>query len=162
MIGIKSIAAYMPKQSIDNIAQGATFGESEEFIRTKIGATKIPRKDKMEETSDLAAAAVRKLTEGSALETEHIDALIVVTQNGDGSGLPHTAAVVQDRLELESNVAAFDVSLGCSGYVYGLTILKGFIQEAGLKNGVLVTADPFSQRMVAAAKIWRYGTGRWR
>jgi len=145
VIGIKCIAAYVPKQSIDNIAQGEVFGESEEFIRTKIGATKLPRKDEMEETSDLAASAVRKLTDGSTLEPNQIDALVIVTQNGDGCGLPHTAAAVQDKLGLESNVAAFDVSLGCSGYVYGLSILKGFMQEAGLKNGVLVTADPYSK-----------------
>ena len=145
MIGIKSIAAYVPKQSIDNIAQGALFGESEEFIRTKIGATKLPRKDEMEETSDLAASAVRQLTEDSTLEPNQIDALVVVTQNGDGSGLPHTAAVVQHKLGLTNNVAAFDLSLGCSGYVYGLSILKGLMQEAGLKNGVLVTADPYSK-----------------
>lgn len=145
MIGLKCIAAYIPQRSIDNVEQGAKFGEPEDFIRTKIGATKLPRKDDSEETSDLAALAVRKLTTDSSLVLGQIDALVVVTQNGDGSGLPHTAAVVHDKLELGSKVAAFDVSLGCSGYVYGLSILKGFMQEAGLKNGVLVTADPYSK-----------------
>jgi 3-oxoacyl-[acyl-carrier-protein] synthase-3 len=42
-------------------------------------------------------------------------------------------------------VAAFDVSLGCSGYVYGLYAIKGFMQAAGLKNGLLITADPYSK-----------------
>jgi len=145
MIGIKAIAAYIPQQSIDNIAQGATFGESDEFIKKKIGATKLPRKGELEETSDLAVSAVQNLAKNCALELDQIDALIVVTQNADDSGLPHTAAVVHDKLGLESKVAAFDVSLGCSGYVYGLSILKGFMQEVGLKNGVLVTADPYSK-----------------
>ncbi len=37
------------------------------------------------------------------------------------------------------------MSLGCSGYVYGLYVLKGFMQAAGLKNAILVTADPYSK-----------------
>lgn len=145
MIGIKSIAAYVPENSIDNVAQGAKFGESEDFIRTKIGASLLTRKSDSEETSDLAAQAVRNLVASSDLEFGQIDALIVVTQNSDGSGLPHTAAIVQDKLGLDCGVAAFDVSLGCSGYVYGLSILKGLMQEAGLSHGVLVTADPYSK-----------------
>ena len=145
MIGIKSIAAYLPQQSIDNIEQGARFGESEEFIRTKIGATRLTRKSDSEETSDLAATAVNNLIENSELDLQQIDALIVVTQNGDGFGLPHTAAIVQDKLGLSSDVAAFDVSLGCSGFVYGLSILKGLMLETGLNNGLLVTSDPYSK-----------------
>jgi 3-oxoacyl-[acyl-carrier-protein] synthase-3 len=145
MIGIRSIASYLPEYSVDNIAQGAKFGESEDFIKAKIGATRLTRKDDLEETSDLAAKAVRNLIANSKLGPDQIDALIVVTQNGDGCGLPHTAAIVQDKLGLRCDVAAFDVSLGCSGYVYGLSILKGLMREAGLSHGVLVTADPYSK-----------------
>jgi 3-oxoacyl-[acyl-carrier-protein] synthase III len=59
--------------------------------------------------------------------------------------LPHTAAIVQDKLGLPTHVAAFDISLGCSGYVYGIYAMKGFMEAAGLKNGLLVTADPYSK-----------------
>ena len=145
MTGIRSIAAYLPAHRIDNVAQGVSFGEDEAFMRSKIGATSLPRKDDTEETSDLAVAAVVNLIESSELDSQDIDALIVVTQNGDGCGLPHTAAIVQHKLGLKHEVAAFDVSLGCSGYVYGLTILKGLMEEAQLQNGVLVTADPYSK-----------------
>ena len=76
---------------------------------------------------------------------ESIDVLIVVTQNGDEEGLPHTSAIVQDKLGLPTHVAAFDISLGCSGYVYGIYAIKGFMEAAGLKNGLLITADPYSK-----------------
>ena len=145
MIGIKSIAAFVPQTSIDNIEQGASFGESEDFIRDKIGATRLPRMGSNEDTSDLAVAAVSELIDGSDLEAGQIDALVVITQNPDGSGLPHTAAIAQGKLGLNNTVAAFDVSLGCSGFVYGLSVLKGLMAEAGLRNGVLVTADPYSK-----------------
>ena len=146
MIGIKAIASYVPTLTIDNIAQAKKFGESEDFIRGKIGAVHLPRKEVDQETSDLAVLAVEVLLEKcSELEKSVIDAIVIVTQNPDGEGLPHTAAIVQKKLGLPVTVAAFDISLGCSGYVYGLFVLKGFLEASGLKNGVLVTADPYSK-----------------
>jgi len=146
MIGIKSIASYVPTAGVDNYAQGAKFDKDEGFILGKIGATFLPRKDAAQETSDLCVEAVNKLlVNNPQLSRESIDVLIVVTQNGDEEGLPHTAAIVQDKLGLSTNVAAFDISLGCSGYVYGIYAIKGFMEAAGLKNGLLVTADPYSK-----------------
>lgn len=146
MIGIKAIASYLPRASIDNVQQGAKFGEDEAFMRSKIGALQLPRKGEAEDTSDLAAAAVKALMlKQPSFDLASVDALVVVTQNGDGSGLPHTSAIVQEKLGLPKTVAAFDISLGCSGYVYGLYVLKGFMQASGLANGVLITADPYSK-----------------
>ena len=146
MIGIKAIATYLPPQAIDNIAQAKEFGETEDFLRNKIGALRLPRKEAGQETSDLAMQAVQALFEQRpALDRNTVDAIVVVTQNPDGEGLPHTAAVLQRKLELPNTVAAFDVSLGCSGYVYGLFVLKGFLEASGLSNGILVTADPYSK-----------------
>lgn len=146
MIGIKSIASYVPEQGTDNYEQGAIFGKDDSFILGKIGSAFLPRKASEQETSDLCVEAANALFAANPqLSRESIDALIVVTQNGDEEGLPHTAAIVQDKLGLSTGVAAFDVSLGCSGYVYGLYALKGFMEAAGLKNGLLITADPYSK-----------------
>ena len=146
MIGIKSIASYVPVAGVDNYAQGAKFEKDEEFILGKIGSAFLPRKDAGQETSDLCVEAANALFANNPdLKRESIDALIVVTQNGDEEGLPHTAAIVQDKLGLPTTVAAFDISLGCSGYVYGIYAIKGFMEAAGLKNGLLITADPYSK-----------------
>ena len=146
MIGIKGIASYIPEFSLDNLSRISDFGETEEFLTKKIGALKLPRMNNVYETSDMAVEAITRLFSASqSLNREDVDVLVVVTQNGDGEGLPHTAAIVQKKLGLEKTVAAFDISLGCSGYVYGLHILKGFMESAGLKNGILVTADPYSK-----------------
>lgn len=145
-IGIKAIASYIPSSCIDNLEQGNAFSEDEKFIRSKIGALKLPIKDIDEDTSDLAAAAVQALIDKEPnFSPESLDVLVVVTQNGDGAGIPHTSAIVQQKMGLPKTIAAFDVSLGCSGYVYGLYILKGFLQATGLCNGLLVTADPYSK-----------------
>jgi len=146
MIGIKSIASYVPDDFIDNFVQAQKFDENEDFITKKIGATKLPRKKKEQETSDIAQLAVEALLDKEAdLKLEDVDALVVVTQNPDGAGLPHTSAILQNKLGLPTTVAAFDVSLGCSGYVYGLNVLKGFLEASGLQNGILVTCDPYSK-----------------
>ncbi|MEX5341767.1 ketoacyl-ACP synthase III [Pseudomonas sp. I2] len=146
MIGIKSIASYVPVDGVDNYVQGAKFGKDQDFIFGKIGSTFLPRKEDTQETSDLCVEAARALFAANpALDPASIDAVIVVTQNGDAEGLPHTAAIVQDKLGLATHVAAFDISLGCSGYVYGIYAMKGFMEAAGLKNGLLITADPYSK-----------------
>jgi 3-oxoacyl-[acyl-carrier-protein] synthase III len=145
-IGIKAIASHVPARFVDNFDQAKAFGESEDFVRNKIGAVRLPRKEDTEETSDIAAHAVQALFEQCPeLKKTAIDAIVVVTQNPDGEGLPHTAAILQNKLGLPHTVAAFDVSLGCSGYVYGLFVLKGFLEASGLETGILVTADPYSK-----------------
>lgn len=145
MIGIKAISSYIPKNKINNIEQAEKLNESKEFIKNKIGALYLPRMEEGEGTSDIATQAVLNLVRDSELSLDKIDAIILVTQNGDGFGLPHTAAIIQSKLGLKESVAAFDVSLGCSGYVYGLSIIKGLMEQADLKNGVLITADPYSK-----------------
>lgn len=146
MIGIKSIASYVPVEGVDNYAQGAKFGKDQDFIFGKIGSTFLPRKGNTQETSDLCVEAAKNLFAANPeLDPASIDAVIVVTQNGDAEGLPHTAAIVQQKLGLTTQVAAFDLSLGCSGYVYGLYAMKGFMEATGLKNGLLITADPYSK-----------------
>lgn len=148
MIGIKSIASYIPAGRIDNIAQAASFDRDEAFVEAKIGTATLSVKDAGEETSDLCVAAVRNLlAKNPELRLEDVQALIVVTQNGDGEGLPHTSAIAQHKIGLPTSVACFDVSLGCSGFVYGLYVIKGFMEAAGLKNGILVTCDPYSKIM---------------
>ncbi len=154
MIGIRSIASYIPEGRIDNIAQAQSFGRDEEFVHNKLGTTTLSVKADHEETSDLCVRAVQNLlAKNPQLKLEDVQALVVVTQNGDAEGLPHTSAIAQHKLGLPTHAACFDVSLGCSGYVYGLYVLKGFMQAAGLRNAILVTADPYSKIMDRADRM---------
>ena len=145
MIGIKGITSYIPQNCIDNFEQAKKFKIPESFIRNKIGAEKLPVKSSSEDTSDLACKAVEVLLEKYNLKKNDVDVLILITQNPDSAGLPHTSAIIHDKLSLSKNTAVFDVSLGCSGYVYGLSIMKGFMEQSNLKNGILVTSDPYSK-----------------
>jgi 3-oxoacyl-[acyl-carrier-protein] synthase-3 len=145
MIGIEAVGSYIPTVYVDNKSQAEKFGEKSSFASDRIGALKLPMKEAKEETSDLAVLAFQDLVSNSGLKLDEVECLIVCTQNPDEEGLPHTSAIVQDKLGLSKNVAAFDISLGCSGYVYGLSVIKGFMLASGLTKGVLVTSDPYSK-----------------
>jgi len=146
MLGIKQIASYIPSGRISNLIpeQLAAFKTNEEFILAKIGVRQRALKAESEDTSLLAVKALETLFKNSILLPEDIQALVVVTQNPD-TNLPHVSAIVHGQTGLPEQCAAFDVSLGCSGYVYGLSILRAFLNANGLNNGVLITADPYSK-----------------
>lgn len=141
------IACHVPSKTLDNLENAKRFGEDEAFVKQKLGALKLPRLEAGEDTSDLAAAAINALPWGASgcPEKTEVDALVVVTQNGDGQGLPHTSAIVQHKAQLSNNVIAFDMSLGCSGYVYGLTVAKSLLNIPTVRNVLLVTCDPYSK-----------------
>ena len=144
MIGIQDIAVYIPPQRVSNLEVQTSLDVDEAFLRDKIGVTERAVKASNEDTSDLAYKALQALLEKTALAPEAIDVLILVTQNPD-TNLPHTSAIVHGRAGLRDGCAAFDISLGCSGYVYGLSVLQSFMATNGMRHGVLVTADPYSK-----------------
>ena len=91
MIGIRSIASYIPEGRIDNIAQALSFERDAEFVQNKLGTTTLSVKADNEETSDLSVRAVQNLlAKNPALKLEDVQALVIVTQNGDAEGMQHT------------------------------------------------------------------------
>lgn len=146
-IGIRAIATHLPTARIDNIARAAGLGFEESFIRDKVGFTELADvgPEKAGATQRLATAALEALLAKTGIARDSIDCLVVCTQNPDGHGLPNTASAIHGDMGLAQDCAAFDISLGCSGYVYGLSIVTAFMQANGLTRGVLITADPYSK-----------------
>ena len=145
MINVEHIGFYLPEKIISNLARKNDFGVDENFIQNKVGITSIRIKKIDEETSDMCVKAYLNLQEKSGHKNEEIDCLIVCTQNPDNYGLPHTSAIVHSKLSLGQQCAVFDISLGCSGYVYGLSIIKSFMEANLFNKGVLITADHYSK-----------------
>ena len=143
-LGITAIAHAYGASRIDNVAEGRARGFDEAFVRDKLGISTRYAASGSEATSDLAAGAAQAVMRSSGTRPEDIDALVVVTQTPDYQ-LPHTAALVQRRLGLPNRIASFDMSLGCSGYVYGLSTLVPFMEHAGCTRALLVTADCYSK-----------------
>ena len=147
MIGVQGIGVYISSIRNSNFDGMEEFQMSEGFIRNKIGFTSLSQKTPNEETSDLCLKAWNDIKSQHTISLEAVDCLVVCTQNPDGQGLPHTSAIVHQKLGLSKECAVFDISLGCSGYVYGLSIIQSFMETNGLKNGLLFTADPYSKVM---------------
>lgn len=144
MIGIRAVASYIPKNRINNYDRQNDFEFEDEFLEKKIGFLSISRKGADEDTSDMCCAAFDRLVRNGGVDPDSVQVIAVCTQNPDYS-IPHTAAIVHDKLKLAEHCAAFDISLGCSGYIYGLAIIENFMRGMGFTSGLLFTADPYSK-----------------
>lgn len=91
-------------------------------------------------TSDLCYVAALNILEKQQIDRNSIDALIFITQNPDYKR-PSTAIILQERLKLSHNCMAFDINLGCSGYVYGLYMIAGMIESGAVQRALLLTGD---------------------
>ena len=90
--------------------------------------------------SDLAVPAVNQLLGELGWEKSSVDGLVVVTQHGDYI-VPATSCILQDRVGLSKECMAMDISLGCSGWVYGLSSLVGMMSSGNLRRSLLICGD---------------------
>ncbi|MFA6567956.1 MAG: ketoacyl-ACP synthase III [Victivallales bacterium] len=144
MLGIEEIGSYIPHGRISNYSRKEKFGITDQFIEDKIGVAEVSLKEKEEDTSDLCVKAYQNLRIKKDIAPEDVEVLIVVTQNPDYN-IPHTSAILHGALEISPRCACFDISLGCSGYVYALSIIQSFMNANGMKKGLLFTCDPYSK-----------------
>lgn len=145
MIRISAIGRHVPEQRLDNSGRLAEFAMDLDFLDGKIGTRAVSRKPDGSETSDLCLAAFADLVARSGISVADLDCFAVVSQNPDGRGLPHTSAILHGKLGARGDCAVFDISLGCSGFVHGLSILSAFMAANKMSRGVLFTADPYSK-----------------
>ncbi|WP_340394763.1 ketoacyl-ACP synthase III [Paenibacillus sp. FSL E2-0177] len=136
MVVIKGIEYYLPEQTELN--------NSGDKLTDKIGINQRHIAKKDEFASDLGIAAANILFEKNNISRTDVDYLIYCTQSPEYY-LPSTACILQDKLGLSTSIGALDVNLGCSGYVYGLSLAKALIQTGQAKNVLFITADTYSK-----------------
>lgn len=141
------IAYYLPLDRISNHELSTLYFDwSEEKIFEKTGIKERRKASEHEYCSDMAVASAERLFENYALDRTEIDFLILVTQSPDYQ-LPTTACIVQNRLGLNNSIGAIDVNLGCSGYVYGLSLAKALIVSGISKKILLVTSELYTKHI---------------
>ncbi len=115
-----------------------------EGCQTFIDATGIRQKRssviKGVTSSDLCALSARRLMESLGWNSDDVDALVFVSQTPDYV-LPSTAPIIQDNLGLGQKCFTLDISLGCSGWVYALSVLSALMQNGTIKKGLLLAGD---------------------
>ena len=142
---IEAISYWLPENKLSNTNINALHPEwSIDKISLKTGIFKRGVSKENQFTSDIAVLAANKLFKDNNIDRSSIDYLILCTQSPDYL-LPTTACIVQQKLGLKTNIGAFDFNLGCSGYIYGLSIAKGFIFSGSARNVLLITAEMYTK-----------------
>lgn len=129
-------------QTADELAK--ITGADPDFIRDKVGLHQRHVLAADETGTDLSLRACEALFSAHPDVRAGIDLLVCVTQTPDRR-IPQNSARLAAALALPPGVASFDVSLGCSGYPYGLSIVEGFLAATGAQVGLLVTCDPYTR-----------------
>tara|TARA_B100001109_G_scaffold255500_1_gene258802 strand:+ start:3041 stop:4090 length:1050 start_codon:yes stop_codon:yes gene_type:complete len=137
---IDGISCVVPKKVVDNHDYDYINETERKFLMKTTG---IERKRHVETGTtvlDLSKVAVERLLEKLQWKKEEVDLLVLVTQSREYY-LPSSAIILQDKIGLPSSCMAFDIGLGCSGYVYGLSIVGQFLRSGQFKKAILVAGD---------------------
>jgi 3-oxoacyl-[acyl-carrier-protein] synthase-3 len=142
---ITAIATYLPQAILSNQDIFTLFPDwspEKIFEKTGINQRHIARED--ETSVDMACAAARKLFSRGKVKEHEIDYLIFCTQTPDYI-LPTSACIIQNRIGLRSDIGAIDINLGCSGFVYGLSLANALIANGDARRVLLLSADTYSK-----------------
>lgn len=143
MFRISAIESFFPERVITNEDLQKDFPEwSPDKIFNKVGVRQRHVASESETVLELAVKASEKLLQN--FDKNQIDFILFCTQSPDYH-LPTTACILQDRLGLRNNIGALDFNLGCSGFVYGLSIAKGLIATGVAENILLVTSETYTK-----------------
>lgn len=145
-IRIAGIAAAVPKnREILSERYNDLFGEESVRAFSKTTGVLERRVAKEEQTaSDLAYVSAKHVIRENSVDKEKIGICIFISQTPDYR-FPSTACVLHRRLELPKDCIAFDVNLGCSGYVYGIQIISSLLQSTNCRYGLLLAGDTLNK-----------------
>ena len=143
---IKTIAEYLPETILTNEELVKEFPEwSVEKVSGKIGIYQRHISGENETATDMAVKAAESLfAESESIYRNEIDYVLFCTQSPDYK-LPTSACLIQTKLGLRKDIGALDFNLGCSGYVYGLSIAKGLVCGGIARNVLLLTAETYTK-----------------
>lgn len=141
--GIIGIGTGLPKEILTNDDLEKMVDTSDEWITTRTGIKERRIADKDIAASDLSTEAAHKAIKMAGINPGDIDIIIVCTVTPDMM-YPSTAAIVQKNIEA-FNAAAFDLSAGCTGFIYGLTAATQFIRTGFSKNILVIGCDVLSR-----------------
>jgi 3-oxoacyl-[acyl-carrier-protein] synthase-3 len=139
-VALRAIYVSVPKNIFSNINYDYISPAEREKLIKITGIKERRYCNKGVTTSDLCEPAVEKVIYDLGWPKHEIDALIFVSQLRDYS-LPCTAPILQYKLGLSTNCLAYDIPLGCSGYVYGLFTIASMMQTGHIKKAILITGD---------------------
>lgn len=145
-VGITAFAACVPKQVINNYHYDLDIWPEEEVKKVvdKVGVIERRFVDEKTCASDLCYAAAEKLIADNNIDRREIDLLVFLSQTPDYR-MPATSILLQDRLGLPMSTMAFDIQLGCSGFINALSIVYAMMQNQGFHKALLLDGETRSK-----------------
>lgn len=144
-VGISALSAAIPKNKIYNLTYTQYFSPEEvKKIVEKTGIKERRFTDNSTTSSDLCFAAAERLISDNNIDRSEIDLLIFISQTPDYR-MPATSVLLQDRLGLPNSTIAFDINLGCSAFIYGLSVAFSMMQNQGLRKALILDGETRSK-----------------
>jgi len=140
---ISGTGHYVPKKILNNFDLEKIVDTSDEWIRTRTGMFERRIAAEDEAVSDMAYHATLDALEMAEIKPKDLDMIIVGTISGDHP-FPATACVLQKRLGIK-NFPAFDISAGCTGWIYAANVAKQYIENGIAKNILVIGAETLSK-----------------
>ena len=143
--------SYLPERRVTNAdltAQLAAKGieTSDEWISSRSGISARHYAAVGQNSSDLGVEAAKRALEMAGKTALDVDMVIVASSTPDFQGsFPSTACIVQRKLGMNNNSAAFDVQAVCSGFVYAVSTADAFIKAGMHKTILVIGAEVFSR-----------------
>jgi len=138
-IKITGSGFYVPDKILTNFDLEKMVDTSDEWIVTRTGIKERRIASEDQATSDLAVEASRRALENAGLEVKDIDLIILATSTPD-TIFPSTACWVQKGLGAD-HVPAFDISVGCTGFLYGMILAEGLVLNGAAKRILLIGGE---------------------
>jgi 3-oxoacyl-[acyl-carrier-protein] synthase-3 len=144
-VGISAMAGAVPKQIIDNLQYTESFPEDQvKEVVEKVGVYHRRFADIKTCSSDLCFAAAQKLIIDNDINRDEIDLLVFISQTADYR-MPATSITLQHRLGLSNSCIAFDINLGCSAFIYGLSVVYSMMQNGTIRKALILDGETRSK-----------------
>lgn len=140
-VSIKGISACVPKNIVDNAQDYPKKWQGYESFVSATGIAKHRSSPEDICSSDLCLNAAEQLIAELGWDKKEIDALVFVSQTPDFYNVPATSCLLQERLGLSSSCYTLDIALGCSGWVYAMSVVCSLMQNGSIKKGLLLAGD---------------------
>jgi 3-oxoacyl-[acyl-carrier-protein] synthase-3 len=142
---IEAISYYLPETVLSNADLAARFPDLKIDDLTRLtGVMNRHIAADGETAADMAVSAAEKLFAEHHIDRNSIDFVLFNTQWSDYI-TPASACIIQERLGIQRNTGALDLSQGCTGYIYGLSVARGLIETGSAKRILLLTSDTITR-----------------
>jgi len=139
---LAGIGCYVPDKILTNFDFEKMVDTSDEWIRTRSGIRERRISDDHVTTSDLAAHAAMRALESAEIKAKALEAIITATATPDML-FPSTACLVQSKIGARK-IISFDISAGCTGFLYGLSIADSYVKN-GYDNVLVIGAEQLTK-----------------